>query len=261
MPPRYLETFDKRKNFVKFLLCFYFWNLFSFYCWSSVQTEVWRVSESLNPTLAVKIYKEMMKYHSFPAIGHGFITTLFSNTFNNSFFFEKMWSNLRRQTIRWSITSALPNYWLGHKEGRKVGFCQILYIWHLFKVCLMYFLCMSSHSFCASKRGWHFTPKKWCLGPKYLGGIFFIQNLSQKLSTLTWDSFGGWLAQKLKIPLLCYHITQTSWHALFEDIGHRVRISNWCHHRSQIKKQNKMSFTPSYFEAMTSMAISSQLCF
>ena len=131
-PPEYLETFDKRRNFVKFLLCFYFWNPFSFYCWSSVQTEVWRVSESLNPTLAVKIYKEMMKYHSFPAIGHGFITTLFSNTFHNSFFFEKMWSNLRRQMIRWSITSALPNYWLGHKEGSKVGFCQILYIWHLF---------------------------------------------------------------------------------------------------------------------------------
>ena len=128
--------------------------------------------------------------------------TIFKH-FSQLFFFEKMWSNLRRQMIRWSITSALPNYWLGHKEGSKVGFCQILYIWHLFKVCLMYFLCMSSHSFCASKRGWHFTPKKWCLGPKYLGGIFFIQNLSQKLSTLKWDSFGGWLVQKLKIPLLC----------------------------------------------------------
>ena len=187
--------------------------------------------------------------------------TIFKH-FSQLFFFEKMWSNLRRQMIRWSITSALPNYWLGHKEGRKVGFCQILYIWHLFKMCLMYFLCMSSHSFCASTRGWHFTQKEMMSGPQIFGrNLFFIQNLSQKLSTLKWDSFGGWLAQRLKIPLLCYHITQTSWHALFEDIGHRVRISNWCHHRSQIKKQNKMSFTPSYFEAVTSMAISSQPCF
>ena len=193
------------------------------------------ISESLNPTLAVKYTKKWWNtIHSQPL---GMDSSLhYFQTLFTTLFFEKMWSNLRRQTIRWSITSALPNYWLGHKEGRKVGFCQILYIWHLFKVCLMYFLCMSSHSFCASKRGWHFTPKKWCLGPKYLGGIFFIQNLSQKLSTLKWDSFGGWLAQKLKIPLLCYHITQTSWHALFEDIGHRVRISTWCHHRSQIKK-------------------------
>ena len=161
-------------------------------------------------------------------------------------FLEKIWSNLRRQMIRWSIKSALPKYWLGHKEGSKVGFClqQFLYIRHLFKMCLMYFLCViiSSHPFCASKRGWHFAQKKYS---KYLEGddwapnireeSFLIQNLSQKMSTLKWDSFGGWMAQKLKIPLLCYQITQTSWHALSEDIGHRVRISNWCHHRSQIK--------------------------
>ena len=131
MPPKYLETFDKRKNFVKYLLCFYFWNLFSFYCWGSVQTEVWRYLRESQSHPCCQIYKEMMKYHSFPAIGHGIINTLFSNTFHN-FFLEKIWSNLRRQMIRWSITSALPNYWLGHKEGRKVGFCQILYIWHLF---------------------------------------------------------------------------------------------------------------------------------
>ena len=260
MPPKYLETFDKRKNFVKFLLCFYFWNLFSFIVEVLFRPRCDESQRVSIPPLLSNIQRndEIPFIPSHWAWIHHY--TIFKH-FSQLFFFEKMWSNLRRQMIRWSITSALPNYWLGHKEGSKVGFCQILYIWHLFKMCLMYFLCMSSHSFCASKRGWHFTPKKWCLGPKYLGGIFFIQNLSQKLSTLKWDSFGGWLAQKLKIPLLCYHITQTSWHALFEDIGHRVRISNWCHHRSQIKKQNKMSFTPSYFEAMTLMAISSQLCF
>ena len=164
--------------FVKFLLCFYFWNLFSFYCWGSVPTEVWRYLRESQSHPCCQIYKEMMKYHSFPAIGHGFITTLFSNTFHNSFFFEKMWSNLRRQTIRWSITSALPNYWLGHKEGRKVGFCQILYIWHLFKMCLMYFLCMSSHSFCASTRGWHFTQKEMMSGPQIFGrNPFFYPKL------------------------------------------------------------------------------------
>ena len=89
MPPKYLETFDKRKNFVKFLLCFYFWNLFSFYCWGSVQTEVWRYLRESQSHPCCQIYKEMMKYHSFPAIGHGLITTLFSNTFHNSFFLRK----------------------------------------------------------------------------------------------------------------------------------------------------------------------------
>ena len=99
--------------------------------------------------------------------------TIFKH-FSQLFFFEKMWSNLRRQMIRWSITSALPNYWLGHKEGSKVGFCQILYIWHLFKMCLMYFLCMSSHSFCASKRGWHFTQKNDDWAPNICEESFFL---------------------------------------------------------------------------------------
>ena len=271
MPPKYLETFDKRKNFVKFLLCFYFWNLFSFYCWGSVPTEVWRyLRESQSHPCCENIQRndEIPFIPSHWAWNHQH--TIFKHF--SQLFLEKIWSNLRRQMIRWSIKSALPKYWLGHKEGSKVGFClqQFLYIRHLFKMCLMYFLCViiSSHPFCASKRGWHFTQKKYS---KYLEGddwapnireeSFLIQNLSQKMSTLKWDSFGGWMAQKLKIPLLCYQITQTSWHALSEDIGHRVRISNWCHHRSQVRKQNKMSFTPSYFEAVTSMAISSQPCF
>ena len=152
---------------------------------------MWRVSESLNPTLAVKIYKEMMKYHSFPAIGHGFITTLFSNTFHNS------------------ITSALPNYWLGHKEGSKVGFCQILYIWHLFKVCLMYFLCMSSHSFCASTRGWHFTQKEMMSGPQIFGRNPFFLSKTYPRNCQLWngifledDWLKGWRYLSFVIILL-----------------------------------------------------------
>ena len=93
-------------------------------------------------------------------------------------FLEKIWSNLRRQMIRWSIKSALPKYWLGHKEGSKVGFClqQFLYIRHLFKMCLMYFFVryhLIPPFLCKQKRV-TFYPKKilkifgrrW-LGPKY----------------------------------------------------------------------------------------------
>ena len=112
--------------------------------------------------------------------------TIFKH-FSQLFFFEKMWSNLRRQMIRWSITSALPNYWLGHKEGRKVGFCQILYIWHLFKVCLMYFLCMSSHSFVQAPEGDILPKQKWCLGPKYLGGIPFFLSKTYPKNCQLWN--------------------------------------------------------------------------
>ena len=93
-------------------------------------------------------------------------------------FLEKIWSNLRRQMIRWSIKSALPKYWLGHKEGSKVGFClqQFLYIRHLFKLCLKYFF-MRYHlipPFLCKQKRVTFYPKKilkifgrrW-LGPKY----------------------------------------------------------------------------------------------
>ena len=112
--------------------------------------------------------------------------TIFKH-FSQLFFFEKMWSNLRRQMIRWSITSALPNYWLGHKEGRKVGFCQILYIWHLFKMCLMYFLCMSSHSFVQAPEGDILPKQKWCLGPKYLGGIPFFLSKTYPKNCQLWN--------------------------------------------------------------------------
>ena len=93
-------------------------------------------------------------------------------------FLEKIWSNLRRQMIRWSIKSALPKYWLGHKEGSKVGFClqQFLYIRHLFKLCLKY-LFMRYHlipPFLGKQKRVTFYPKqllkifgrRW-LGPKY----------------------------------------------------------------------------------------------
>ena len=133
--------------------------------------------------------------------------TIFKH-FSQLFFFEKMWSNLRRQMIRWSITSALPNYWLGHKEGRKVGFCQILYIWHLFKMCLMYFLCMSSHSFCASTRGWHFTQKEMMSGPQIFGrNPFFYPKLIPETVNFEMGFFWRMTGSKVEdtSPLLSYY--------------------------------------------------------
>ena len=207
MPPKYLETVDKRKNFVKFLLCFYFWNLFSFIVEVLFRPRCDESQRVSIPPLLSNIQRndEIPFIPSHWAWIHHY--TIFKH-FSQLFFFEKMWSNLRRQMIRWSITSALPNYWLGHKEGRKVGFCQILYIWHLFKMCLMYFLCMSSHSFCASTRGWHFTQKEMMSGPQIFGrNLFFYPKLIPETVNFEMGFFWRMTGSKVEdtSPLLSYY--------------------------------------------------------
>ena len=163
------------------------------------------ISESLNPTLAVKYTKKWWNtIHSQPL---GMDSSLhYFQTLFTTLFFEKMWSNLRRQMIRWSITSALPNYWLGHKEGRKVGFCQILYIWHLFKMCLMYFLCMSSHFLCKQQRV-TFYPKKMMSGPQIFGRNLFYPKLIPNTVNFEMGFFWGMTGSKVEdtSPLLSYY--------------------------------------------------------